>query len=393
MTSAMTALEPILQKIWDAQSLIQAVFSTPVSKDRAKLSRADIRPVDSRGGRRYQVSEQIGSQVFHKNLTSAECHQLILMTYLTTFQQLVLFTTNEDFHVTLRAGEAKIRTKVATKSAAQQPTHNRIKNYAVDENVPVPYLIALGIMNGQGKVFPPKMAKFKQINRFLETVADTLEHLPTDKILRVVDCGCGKAYLTFALYDYLTRLCSRNVHLVGLDLKESVLAECQQLAQTLKFDGLHFQYGEIANYQAPDSIDMVVALHACDTATDAALAMAVHSKAKVILAAPCCQHELFNQLKSVSLDGLLQYGLLKERFAALTTDAARACLLEAAGYQTQMLEFIDSEHTPKNLLIRAVHGNSTHQREQGAARFAALKASLAIHPTLERLLSSRQMAK
>lgn len=383
-----TELTPLLQSIWGEQTLIQAVFSAPLGKDKTQPTRADIRPIDGRKGMTYQVSEQVGAQVFHKNLTGHDCQELILSTYLNLFQQIVLFTTDADIHVTVRDGSAKIRRKAATKSAAVQQAHNRVKNYSIDPNAPVPYLIALGIMNAQGKVYPQKMAKFKQINRFLETVSDTLSHLPETQLVRVVDCGCGKAYLTFALYDYLTRVCGRQVHLVGLDLKESVLAECQQLANSLGFDGLYFQYGEIAKYKVTNPIDMVVALHACDTATDAALAMAMHAQAKIILAAPCCQHELFQQVASSALDGLLHYGLLKERFAALATDAARACLLESAGYHTQILEFIDSEHTPKNLLIRAIKGNSAHQRAQGAARYAALKDALAIRPTLDRLIKN-----
>lgn len=337
----------------------------------------------------YQISEQVGNQAFHRNLTKAECQELILKELTLGFQQAVLFTTDADVHLTMGDGKVKMRSKSATKQPNTLGTHNRKKNYLVDENAPISYLVALDIMNAEGRVYPQKMPKYRQINRFLEMVADTLPHLQRDKVVRVIDFGCGKAYLTFALYDYLKRICNLDVHMVGLDLKDTVIQSCQQLARRLGFEGLQFQLGDIATHQPNEMVDLVVALHACDTATDAALAVAMGWQAKVILAAPCCQHELNQQVRCQPLNALLQYGLLKERFAALATDAARACLLEAAGYQTQILEFIDSEHTPKNLLIRAVKGNTSHQREQAALRYKEIKDWLSIHPSLEKMIANQ----
>jgi SAM-dependent methyltransferase len=381
MTASLT---DILHGIFQDQSLIQAVFSAPTNKGAKSPTRVTIRPLAHHAS--YQVSEQIGTQAFHRNMTSTDCQALILKELAANFRQAALFTTTQDWHLTLLPDKVKVKKKAASKQATETITHNRQKEYLIEQSQPISYLVALGIMNAQGRIYTQKMAKYRQINRFLEMVADILPHLDRARPMHVIDFGCGKAYLTFALYDYLKRVCGYDVRMVGLDLKETVIQACQQLAEELGFEGLRFQLGDIAAYAPQDAVDLVVALHACDTATDAALAIAVRWQAKVILAAPCCQHELNGQVRCAALDAVLHYGLLRERFAALATDAVRACLLEAAGYQTQILEFIDSAHTPKNLLIRAVKGNTAKQREQAAQRYAAVKGALHIQPKLDALL-------
>lgn len=217
-------------------------------------------------------------------------------------------------------------------------SHNRVKRYLIEEGTPVPFLVDLGVMNAEGKVHARQQDKFRQINRFLEMVLDVEKELPTDQPLTILDFGCGKSYLTFALYYYMTVLKKRKVHMIGLDLKEDVIDACNKLAK---------QYGY-------DKVDMVVTLHACDTATDYALYKAMQWDAKVILSVPCCQHELNQVLKNETLEAMLSYGIIKERFCALATDVIRAELLKSVGYETQILEFIDIENTPKNLLLRAV---------------------------------------
>ncbi|MBC7819427.1 MAG: SAM-dependent methyltransferase [Planctomycetaceae bacterium] len=240
-------------------------------------------------------------------------------------------------------------------------------------------------MTPSGQVKAAKQAKFRQVNRFLEFVDDVLPELPQAGALRIIDFGCGKSYLTFALHYLLTELRGREVDIIGLDLKAEVVRDCQRIAENLGCHGLQFEVGDIAGYAAPGVVDMSVSLHACDTATDAAIAQAVRWQAKVILAVPCCQHEVFGLLPDDSLPGLLRHGILKERFAALATDALRAALLEAVGYRTQVVEFIDLEHTPKNLLLRAVR--TDFPATEATERYERLKAQLGLREfELERRL-------
>lgn len=371
-------VQELIQEVLEKQILVQAVFSSPFAKG---ISKVTFRPIQGKKGRLYQISEQMGPKVIHRNVPEQESLG-ILSQYLLEFKQALFQTTEGDYQLlTNRKGLTTVLAQPASKRTVQL-IHNREKNYLLPPDVP--FLVELGLANNQGKILPQKMDKFRQINRFLEIVSDTL-HLFKDK-LQIVDFGCGKAYLTFALYHLLREVKGFDVEMTGLDLKEDVILHCQQLAEKCGYQGLHFAVGDIAGFKPSKTIDMVVALHACDTATDAALAQAVRWKAKVILAAPCCQHELYGQLSSKPLEALLHYGILRERLAALATDAARAQLLEMQGYSTQILEFIDSEHTPKNLLIRALQGISDDKRRHAAQRFEDLKAALSIRPSLETYL-------
>jgi SAM-dependent methyltransferase len=230
-------------------------------------------------------------------------------------------------------------------------------------------------------------SKFRQVNRFLELVDDVLPALPAGGPLRVVDFGSGKSSLTFALHHLLHAVHGREVELVGLDLKEDVVARCSALAERLGAEGLSFRVGDIATSEDIERADLVVSLHACDTATDHALARAVRWQADVILAVPCCQHELARQIESATLAPLLRHGLLRERFAADVTDAVRAQLLELAGYDAQLVEFIELEHTPKNVLIRAVR-RPGRKTERAARDYLELTRALGIDPCLERALSA-----
>jgi SAM-dependent methyltransferase len=266
----------------------------------------------------------------------------------------------------------------------------------LNEGAAVPFLVELGVMNAQGKVLAAKYDKFRQINRFLEMIQDVTPYLSKDRRLNIIDFGCGKSYLTFALYHYLVHVLQMDVQMVGLDLKADVIAHCSDLAHKLGYEQLRFEVGDINRYDKVRQVDMVVTLHACDTATDAALDKAVRWDADVILSVPCCQHELFSQVKSAVLAPMLQHGIIKERFAALATDALRAQILDLVGYKTQILEFIDIEHTPKNLLIRAVKRTDaeammglSEASVQKAREYLALKQLLNVSPYLEEALTDR----
>lgn len=311
-----------------------------------------------------------------------------------------------------------------TQLPARTLAHNRTRQYILQEGVPVDFLVGLGVQSPDGKVTKAKFDKFRQINRYLEFIEDVLEELPTDRTIRIIDFGCGKSYLTFAMYYYLHELQGRDIQVTGLDLKADVIDHCNQLAEKCGYDRLHFEKGDISTYTGADQVDMVVTLHACDVATDYALEKAVKWGARVIMAVPCCQHEVNRQIHCEPLKPVLKYGLIKERMSALITDAVRANLLTGQGYDTQILEFIDMEHTPKNLLIRAVKKQSAtaaqHQTMQptGSAecqsRQSATAASmrprqsarsakkedinelleyLGINPTLAKLLREQEEAE
>ena len=263
-------------------------------------------------------------------------------------------------------------------------SHNRTKRYILPEGTPVGFLIDLGVMTKEGKIVRQKYDKYRQINRFLEFVEDILPQLSKEREQTIIYFGCGKSYLTFAMYYYLKELKGYDIRIIGLDLKEDVIAHCNELKDKYGYGKLSFLVGDIASYTDVDAVDMVVTLHACDTATDYALAKAVQWGAKVILSVPCCQHEANRMMENELLQPVLQYGILKERMAAIMTDAVRANLLTAKGYDTQILEFIDMEHTPKNLLIRAVYTGK--DSENAAEALKNMEEALHLNLTLNKLL-------
>ena len=336
----------------------------------------------------YQAESRRGAQAFHTNFTTPADAAAWVGGRLPAYRQCD-FTTSESGWTLLQSKKGAQTLRKTKGSAAlfadkEPQTHNRQKPYLLPEGVPVPWLTALGIMLPDGTVPAARQKKFRQINRFLEMAEDIADRIP-DKA-RIIDAGCGKSYLTFALYDYLRRVKNKRVEIAGLDLKADVVAHCAALAERFGFEHLRFTAGDIAEYTPEgEKADMVVSLHACDVATDYALANAVRWGADVILSVPCCQHELYPQVRHEGLNPLLRHGILKERFAALLTDALRAELLEAAGYSCTVMEFIDMEHTPKNLLLRAV------RRQSGGSAQALLNAErlmtdMAVSPKLYGLL-------
>lgn len=373
----MNEIPALLDEIFAKNSLLHGVLSSPYQKkENGKIT---IRPVLLKQKLAYQVTSYIGAKAIHHNFLPEECLSFLLEN-LSQYKQTLLCTAEADYHI---LGNEKILKKAPT-HAPKNINHNISKNYILHEGDPVPYLVELGVMDPKGKVIAKKRDKFKQLNRFLEMIADVLPNFSQNSVLHIVDFGCGKAYLTFALYDFLVRLQGRKVHIHGLDLKDDVIQFCQNLAKKLDFKDLQFSLGDIQHYRPSHIIDMVISLHACDTASDAALVQAVKWQSKVILCVPCCQHELYHQVQSDLLQPILRHGILKERFAALATDAARATMLELSGYNTQVLEFIDLEHTPKNLLIRAVKRKNQLSDPKIAKNYQAFKEALQITPSIDK---------
>lgn len=332
--------------------VIYAVLSDMRDKQ-SRWRRAEIRPVQIGGALRYQAALYDAKQVQHQNLDDAE-----ILTFLETylgpcFKQAQIYAHDADLHIRFsKRGDGRVLRKAPSRRGADTLSHNRHKRYILPEGVPCAFLEALSIMDAQGHVYKKKYDKFKQINRYLEFIRDVVEVLPERPV--IVDFGCGKAYLTFALYYYLVTLKGMDAQIVGLDLKSEVIAHCNQVSDQLGFSRLHFEQGRIESYTGLSGADMVISLHACDTATDAALIQAVEWGARVIMAVPCCHHELFGQLKSSEMAPMLEHGVVKDKLATLVTDTLRAKALEGSGYTVQMLEFIDMTHTPKNIMIRAV---------------------------------------
>ncbi len=368
--------------------LYQIIISNPRKKGGAV--KIKIRPVMVKGQICYQETITRGTQVFHENHEKEEMLDRILSYMGTDFKQLEAETMDSRLTALVsKDGKATVKErKKEGEGAAKRPelSHNRSKQYLLEEGKPVPFLVDLGIQTKDGKIVRAKYDKFKQINRYLEFVEDILPALKKEGPVRIIDFGCGKSYLTFALYYFLHELKQMEVSIAGLDLKRDVIEKCNLLAQKYGYQNLHFYHGDISGYQEEGEVDMVVTLHACDTATDYAIQKAVSWKAKVIFTVPCCQHEVNGQIENEILEPVLKYGLLKERMAALVTDAVRANLLEEAGYDTQVLEFIDMEHTPKNILIRAVKGNMPGGKGKLDTGVARMTGFLQVNTTLQKLM-------
>ncbi len=383
-------MQQLLQLLQDTFSdrLRQVILSN--SKDRERISKVKIRPVLLKEGIVFQETAYIGTKVFHENFLAEAIIKRTLTYMEDTFKQAEIETA--DFKaVVLVSKKGKITVKKHAQKAdtplKAELTHNRQKQYVLEASQPIDFLVDLGVQNADGKINKSKYDKFKQINRYLEFVRDILPHLDKEKKIRIIDFGCGKSYLTFALYYYLHETLGYNLSVVGLDLKEDVIAKCNALSLKYGYEDLKFIRGDIATYEDTQNVDMVVSLHACDTATDFALEKAVGWNAKVIFAVPCCQHEVNRQIKSDLLEPALKYGIIKERMAALLTDAIRAQLLEKMGYDTDILEFIDMEHTPKNLLIRAVKRTKMKKTGDGK-KLEAMTEQLHIYTTLQRQLKN-----
>lgn len=371
-------------------------------KKSLEYSRVTMRPLLLGEKLAYQAEYTYPKKVTHTNLTPAEACRLAISLVAEDFKQVNIFTEAEEIQVLASKPENPRITSKKTEAApvcVPRLSHNKTKNYIIPDGTPCDFLIELGIMGADGKVFPRAYSKFRQINRYLEIVDDSFEYLPEVRTLRIIDFGCVKAYLTFALYHYLKKIKDRDVEIIGLDLKEDVIEFCSGVAARLGYRELKFFMGDIADY-TNDRADMVVTLHACDTATDYALINAVKWGIGVILSVPCCQHELFGQIKNDLHQPILKYGILKDRLTEYLTDGLRGLKLESCGYDVAMIEFTGLEHTARNIMIKAVKSkpNAADKRTaQANARAAAAKARRAqeqyealcdfyhVIPTIERM--------
>ena len=387
----MNQIEELLKRVLTSLLVDMVISGARGGSDFIKIK---VRPVMIRDSLYFQVSRYTDKQVFHENMMAENALEALSGWILHDFRQAQIRTQDEMVTVLVsKKGKATIKSKKAACMETQNLEHNRKKQYIIEEGTAVPFMIDLGVMTESGKIIRTRYDKYRQINRFLEFIEDILPELPTDRTVHIIDFGCGKSYLTFAMYYYLKVLRHYDIRITGLDLKQKVIEDCQALADRYGYDGLQFLCGDIADYNGTDEVDMVVTLHACDTATDYALYKAVKWHASVILSVPCCQHELNRKMQCETLSGAFQYGLIKERTAALMTDAMRGQLLEMQGYKTQLLEFIDMEHTPKNILIRGVKSRGLlpkAARKQQMENYQKCRDFFGAELTLEKLFKEME---
>lgn len=383
-----------------SERLYQIIISNPRRKEEA--FKVKVRPIMMKGSICFQETISRGTQVFHENYEKDGMLDRLVRYMEEDFRQLEAQSMDGKLNVLVsKKGRMTIKQQKADSPQNQMMpdmSHNRSKQYILKEGVPVPFLIDLDVQTAEGTIIKSRYNKFKQINRYLEFVEDILPALPKERTIHIIDFGCGKSYLTFALYYYLHELKQLDVMITGLDLKTDVINKCNQLAERYGYNQLQFFQGDISTFQGAECVDMVVTLHACDTATDFAIKKAVDWGARVIFTVPCCQHEVNKQIENELLSPVFQYGLLKERISALLTDGIRANLLEEAGYETQVLEFISMEHTPKNILIRAVKrerdASVTNRRksiEESGTALRQLTDALHVETTLQKLMKNNTL--
>lgn len=377
-------MKNLFENINENQSLILMNMSNPRKKSNP-VKKISIRPVLMGSKLMYQAEYHYENKVTHHNFDTDELYDFVYSNMSAYFKQANLFTSENDIQILAnKIDKAKIIKKPPTKKL-EIVGHNKKKNYIIPDNTPCDFLIRLGVMDNTGKVVPKHYSKFRQINRFLEIVSDCMDYFKDDKI-KIIDFGCGKSYLTFALYYYLKIQEKRPVEIVGLDLKENVINLCNEIAEDLGYDELKFQLGDIAEYQ-DTSCDMVVTLHACDTATDYALINAVNWNTKVILSVPCCQHEMFKQIDNPIENSMFKHGIIKDKFTELLTDGLRGLKLESVGYDVSMIEFTSLEHTSKNIMIKALYNEKATKarKEKALVEYEALKENYKVSPTIDLL--------
>ena len=370
------ALGKILQ---DAPTRI--VLSQPRGEEKLYPRREIL--LKEEGRRYYQEARRTATQVFHENYDPQELEGRLHALLPERYAQLHAWTDNHEYSIRLSKKNRVLFHEALSKGAAMLSlAHNRPKRHLLASDTVIPALVDMGIFTKEGTLIPSMSDKYRQINRFVELVDDAIRDLPP-KPLRIIDFGCGKSYLTFILYHYFTQIRGIPVSMLGLDLKADVIARCNAAAKRYGYDTLQFQVGDIHGFRQEPNVDMVITLHACDTATDFALQNAVACGASMIFSVPCSQHELNGQIGSDDLSILTRYGIVKERLSALMTDAIRANYLVTKGYKTQLLEFVDLEHTPKNLLIRAVKAPVSQSAKQKAAEeIERLCEAFRLHPSI-----------
>ncbi len=376
----------LLKEAFEKKCVIKIIFSG-LRKKSNPYQKVVIRPLLLQGQLCYQIEYHYPKKVTHENVSPSQCLDLCKELLKEQFKQVNLFCSNGDYQImAAKPDKPKIIKKPASRSIPSLD-HNQKKQYIIPDHKPCDFLIRLGVMDQKGQVVQKHYAKFRQINRFLEIVSDVIDYLPKKEEkkqpIRIIDFGCGKAYLTFALYYYLKLKLGINVEIIGLDLKEDVIDFCNQVAQDLQYLELKFLKGDIAEYTGSNEADMVVTLHACDTATDFALMKAVGWNASIILSVPCCQHELFSQISNKLHQPIFKHGILNERFCAILTDGLRSLKLETKGYDVSMIEFTSLEHTSKNIMLRAVKTGKF--RKEAQSEYEELKNFYHVNPTIDQI--------
>lgn len=378
-------MKELLRDIFEREILIKMVLGNPRRKTQ-EVKKINIRPVSSGISTVYQAEFHYDKKVTHSNMNADEAAEFVYDSVSSSFKQVNIFTSEKDIQILANKPE---KPKISEKSPSfrkGEVSHNRRKNYIIEEGKPCDFLQRLGVMDEKGRVFHRSYSKFRQINRFLEIIDDSIDCLEGRDDIKIIDFGCGKSYLTFAMYYYFRILKGMKVSITGLDLKENVIELCGKIAGELGYEGLEFKLGDIADYN-DTGCDMVVTLHACDTATDYALINAVGWKSKVILSVPCCQHELFGQIDNKTLNPMLKHGIIKDKFTELITDGLRGLKLEARGYDVSMIEFTSLEHTSKNIMIKAVRNENkpAAKIQQALDEYNRMKNEFNVRPCIDQL--------
>lgn len=381
----MEELKRVLDEVFNDE-IIKIVISNKLNKD-VKYNKIAVNLKEVNKGKFYQIEKFTDKQVFHENISIESINEKVYECLKGNYKQLSAWSDNYTYDMKIsKKGKVFLGKKKSDNSKVVKKGHNKEKNYILKEGMIIEPLIDLGVFTKEGKVINSKYDKYKQINRFIEIIDDEIKKNDY-KELTILDFGCGKSYLTFVLYYYFVKIKNINVKMIGLDLKEDVIKKCNEIAQRYNYDNLHFELGDINGFKYNNKVDMVITLHACDTATDYALYNAIKWNSKMIFSVPCCQHEFNAQMKADELSILTKYGIVQERISALMTDSVRANLLECAGYKTQLLEFIDISHSPKNILIRASKSNiSKEKKEKSFKEVNNLIKTFNFNPTLFNLL-------
>ena len=369
----------IIKELLVKNELIEIIISGKEEKT-TEYNKISIKPFLKDEIIYFQFAYIYDKKTTHENIEAVETIDKLVEDFV-NFKQMVIFSKSNDYQVLKNKKGVKVIKNKATKKQGEL-LHNRKKNYIIPEDEPCKFLEILGVMNEKGKVFKDKYDKFRQINKYLEFIRDIKDELNKKKKIRIVDFGSGKAYLTFALYYYINEVLGVEAEITGIDLKKDVVEFCNDTAKKLEYKNLKFLWGDIKTFTEFEGIDMIVTLHACDIATDMAIAHGIKWKSRIIMVVPCCQHEIFTQIKNESMSPLLKHGILKERISSLVTDAARGNLLEVVGYNVQFVEFIDMEHTPKNIMIRAIYNGQ--KNEKALVEYMRYKEFWSIEPYLEK---------
>ena len=387
----MEELKRTLEEVFKSE-IIKIVISNKVKKDE-KYNKIAINLKENNKNKFYQIEKFTDKQVFHENIKINEISDKVGELIFGNYKQMTAWSNNEIFDLKIsKKGKIFLGKKKNDNSKIVAKGHNKEKNYILKEGMIIEPLIDLGVFTKEGKVVNSKYDKYKQINRFIEIIDDEIKKNDY-KELTILDFGCGKSYLTFVLYYYFVKIKNINVKMIGLDLKEDVIKKCNDIAKRYNYENLHFELGDINGFKYNNKVDMVITLHACDTATDYALYNAIKWNSKMIFSVPCCQHEFNSQMKANELSILTKYGIVQERVAALMTDSVRANLLECVGYKTQLLEFIDIAHSPKNILIRASKNNiSKEKKEKSLNEVNNLIRTFNFNPTLYNLLKNDNLS-